>query len=186
MARFHKLQNEEVFFLTGMDEHGAKIQKAAEAQGKDPQKFVDEIGEEFKDLWEKLNIKYDNFICTTNSKHKEAVQKVLQTLYDKGAIYKGEYKGLYCVGCEQFKNENELVEGKCPDHNTVPEKTREECYLLKLTEIQPKLIEKIEKNEFEIAPERYKNEILSFLKSQELKDISVSRKNVEMGSAASI
>ncbi len=181
LARFHKLQNEEVFFLTGMDEHGAKIQKAAETQGKDPQKFVDEIGEEFKHLWEKLNIKYDNFIRTTDLKHKEAVQKVLQALYGKGAIYKGEYEGLYCVGCEQFKNENELADGKCPDHNTVPEKTKEECYLLKLTEIQPKLIEKIESDEFKIAPERYKNEVLSFLKNQELKDISVSRKNLEWG-----
>lgn len=167
--------------MTGMDEHGAKIQKAAEAQGKDPQKFVDEIGEEFKHLWEKLNIKYDNFIRTTDPKHKEAVQKVLQTLYDKGSIYKGEYEGLYCVGCEQFKNENELVDGRCPDHNMVPEKTQEECYLLKLAEIQPKLIEKIESDEFKIAPERYKNEILSFLKNQELKDVSVSRKNLKWG-----
>ncbi|MFA4818067.1 MAG: methionine--tRNA ligase [Parcubacteria group bacterium] len=181
LARFHKLQGEEVFFLTGMDEHGAKIQKAAEAQGKDPQVFVDEIGEEFKSLWEKLNIKYDNFIRTTDIKHKKAVQKVLQTLYDKGAIYKGEYEGLYCTGCEQFKNENELVDGKCPDHNATPEKTREECYLLKLTEIQSKLIEKIENDEFKIAPERYKNEVLSFLKNQELKDISVSRKNLKWG-----
>jgi methionyl-tRNA synthetase len=181
LARFHKLQNEDVFFLTGMDEHGAKIQKAAEAQGKDPQTFVDEIGEEFKNLWEKLDIKYNNFIRTTSQKHKEAVQKVLQALYDKGAIYKGEYEGLYCTGCEQFKSENELVDGKCPDHNAIPENMREECYLMKMTELQPKLIEKIEKDEFEIAPERYKNEVLSFLKSQELKDVSISRKNLKWG-----
>ncbi len=181
LARLHKLQDEEVFFLTGMDEHGDKIQKAAEAQRKDPQKFVDEIGEEFKNIWEKLNIKYDNFIRTTDPKHKEAVQKVLQTIFDKGAIYKGEYEGLYCTGCEQFKNENELADGKCPDHDTIPEKTREECYLLKLAEIQPKLIKKIESDEFKITPERYKSEVLSFLKNQELKDISVSRKNLKWG-----
>lgn len=181
LARFHKLQNEEVFFLTGTDEHGMKIQKTVEAAGKEPQVFVDEIVGEFKKLWKELNIEYSNFIRTTDPKHKEAVQKVLQTLKDKGVIYKGEYEGLYCVGCEQFKSENELVDVKCPDHNIVPELMKEECYLLKLTEIQPKLIEKIEKDEFKIAPERYKNETLSFLKNQELKDVSISRKNVKWG-----
>lgn len=181
LARWHKLQKEEVFFLTGTDEHGLKIQKKAEEKGKDPQKFADEIAEEFKILWDKLNIKYDNFIRTTDDNHKKAAQKALQALYDKGAIYKGEYEGLYCVGCEQFKNENELVDGKCPDHGTVPEKMKEECYLLKLAELQNDLIEKIENDKFRIAPARYKNEVLSFLKNQELKDISVSRKNVRWG-----
>ena len=108
---FHKLQGEEVFLLMGTDEHGLKIQKKAEEAGKDPQKFVDEISAEFKNIWDKLDIKYDNFIRTTDENHKKAVQKVLQTLFDKGAIYKGEYEGLYCVGCEQFKNENDLVNG---------------------------------------------------------------------------
>lgn len=192
LARFHRIPlgpplekgeggGEEVFLLTGMDEHGLKIQKAAEEQGKEPQDFVDGIAEVFKDLWKKLNIKYSGFIRTTDPGHKEAVQKVLQALYDKGAIYKGEYEGLYCVGCEQFKNENELVGGKCPDHDTIPEKMKEECYLLKMADKQKELIEKIEKDEFKIAPERYKNEILSFLKSNELKDISISRKNVHWG-----
>lgn len=181
LARFHKLQNERVFFLTGTDEHGFKIQKKAEEVGQPPQDFVDEISGEFQNLWERLNIQYDNFIRTTDAKHKQAVQKVLQTLFGKDAIYKGEYEGLYCVGCEQFKSENELVDGKCPDHNTVPEKSKEECYLLKLTEIQNELIAKIESDEFQIAPEKYRNEILSFLKNQELKDISVSRKNIQWG-----
>ncbi|HLN19057.1 MAG TPA: methionine--tRNA ligase, partial [Patescibacteria group bacterium] len=98
-----------------------------------------------------------------------------------GAIYKGEYEGLYCVGCEQFKNESDLVDGKCPDHGTVPELLKEESYLLKLTDIQPQLIEKIEKDEFKIAPVKYKKEILSFLKNQILRDVSVSRKNVSWG-----
>jgi len=181
LARFHKLQKQDVFLLTGTDEHGLKIQKVAEKSGKNPQEFVDGIVGEYKKLWKDLNIEYSNFIRTTDENHKKAVQKVLQTLYDKSAIYKGEYEGLYCIGCEQFKNENELVDGKCPDHETVPEKLREECYLLKMTEKQKELIEKIEKNEFEIAPEKYKNEILSFLKSQALKDISISRKNVKWG-----
>jgi len=181
LTRFNKLQGKEVFFLTGMDEHGMKIQKAAEVVGKDSQEFVDGIAEIFQDLWKKLNIEYNNFIRTTDANHKTAVQNVLQTLYDKGAVYKGEYEGLYCVGCEQFKSENELVDGKCPDHNIVPETMSEECYLMKMTEMQKTLIEKIKSNEFEIVPERYKNEMLSFLENEELKDISISRKNVKWG-----
>ena len=183
LARWNKLQGVPTFFLTGTDEHGMKIQKKAEEVGKKPQEFVDEIVYEFKNLWskEKLNIKYDNFIRTTDKAHIKAVQKVLQTLFDKGAIYKGEYEGLYCTGCEQFKSENELVDGKCPDHDIVPEKMKEECYLMKMTSIQNDLIAKIESNEFEIAPEKYKNEISSFLKSQTLNDVSISRKNVSWG-----
>lgn len=181
LARFHKIQGDDSFFLTGTDEHGMKIQKKAEEMGKNPQEFVNGIVGEFKNLWEKLNIKYDNFIRTTDPRHKDAVQKVLQTLFNKGAIYKGEYEGLYCTGCEQFKNENELVNGKCPDHDIVPENMKEECYLMKMTSIQEDLIKKIESNEFEIAPEKYKNEIVSFLKSQKLKDVSISRKNVSWG-----
>ncbi len=181
LARWHKLQDEEVFLLTGMDEHGAKIQKAAQAQNKSPQEFVDGISKGFKQLWKDLNIEYDGFIRTTDKNHKEAVQKTLQFLFDKGAIYKGEYEGMYCVGCEQFKSDNELVDGKCPDHGTVPEKMQEECYLLKMNSVQKELIEKIKSDEFSIQPERYKKEILSFLESQELKDISISRKNVAWG-----
>jgi methionyl-tRNA synthetase len=181
LARFHKLQGKEVFFLTGMDEHGMKIQKAAEAQGKESQEFVDGIAEIFQALWKKLNIENDNFIRTTDAVHKAAVQKVLQTLWDKKAIYKGEYEGLYCVGCEQFKNEGDLMDGKCPDHGTVPERMKEESYMLKMTDIQAELLAKIEKDEFQIAPEKYKNEIVSFLKNQTLNDVSISRKNVVWG-----
>src|SRR4030042_3114357 len=160
LARAHRGQGENVFLLTGTDEHGLKIQHEAEEAGKEPQKCVDKISGEFKGLWDKLEIKYDNFIRTTDPKHKEAVQKVIGTLYDKGAIYKGEYEGMYCVACEQFRNENELVNGRCPDHDIVLEKVKEECYLLKLTDIQPQLIEKIESDKFAIKPERYKKEIL--------------------------
>jgi len=181
LARAHKLQGEEIFLLTGTDEHGLKIQKKAEEAGVDPQKFVDGISAGFKDLWDKLGIEYDNFIRTTNSAHKNAVQKVLQTLFDQGAIYKGEYEGLYCVGCEQFRNENELVNGRCPDHDTVLENVREECYLLKMGDLQAELIQKIESDDFQIRPERYKREILSFLKNEKLKDVSISRKNVKWG-----
>ncbi|OGI25763.1 MAG: methionine--tRNA ligase [Candidatus Moranbacteria bacterium RBG_13_45_13] len=181
LARFHREQGEDVFLLTGTDEHGLKIQHKAEETGKEPQKFVDEIAGEFKSLWDKLGIKYNNFIRTTDPKHKEAVQRVLQTLHDKGAIHKGEYEGLYCVACEQFRHENELIDGRCPDHDIVVEKIKEECYLLEMADVQKELIEKIEKNEFTIKPERYKKEILSFLQNESLKDVSISRKNVSWG-----
>lgn len=181
LARFHRLQNEEIFFLMGTDEHGLKIQKKAEEAGKDPQAYADEIAGDFKNLWENLDIKYDNFIRTTDEKHKAAVQKVLQTLFDKGVVVKGEYEGLYCVGCEQFKNENDLVNGRCPDHDTNCESVKEESYLLKMNELQKNLIEKIEKDEFKISPKKYKKEILSFLESEGLKDVSISRKNVKWG-----
>ncbi|OGI26624.1 MAG: methionine--tRNA ligase [Candidatus Moranbacteria bacterium RIFOXYB1_FULL_43_19] len=182
LARFHKVQGEDVFFLTGTDEHGLNIQKKAEEAKKEPQIFADENTAEFKKYWEKLGIKYDNFIRTTDEKHKAAVQKALQALYDKGAIYKGEYEGYYCVACEQFKNERDLVDGRCPDHDIVVEKVKEECYLLKMSgDVQKKLIEKIKNDEFRIAPEKYKNEALSFLESQDLRDVSISRKNVSWG-----
>jgi len=184
LARFHKSRGDDVFLLVGTDEHGLNIQKKAEDAKKDPQVFVDEISQEFKNYWEKLDIKYDNFIRTTDEKHKAAVQKALQTLYDKKAIYKGEYEGFYCVACEQFKNEKDLVDGRCPDHDIVVEKTKEESYLLKMSaDIQKKLIEKIKSDEFKIAPEKYKKEVLSFLESQELHDVSISRKNVSWGVA---
>src|SRR4030042_2603832 len=181
LARFYREQGEDVFLLTGTDEHGLKIQHKAEETGKEPQKFVDEIAGEFKSLWDKLGIKYNNFIRTTDPKHKEAVQRVLQTLHDKGAIHKGEYEGRYCVACEQFRHENELIDGRCPDHDIVVEKIKEECYLLEMADVQKELIEKIEKNEFTIKPERYKKEILSFLQNESLKDVSISRKNVSWG-----
>ena len=183
LARFNRQQlgDDRVFFLTGTDEHGAKIQKKAEEEGVEPQKFVDGFAEIFQDLWKQLNISNNGFIRTTSPAHKLAVQKVLQTLYDNGSIYKGSYKGLYCVGCEQFKSENELVDGKCPDHNIAPEEMEEECYLMKMGKWQETLIEKIKSDEFRIQPERYKKEMLSFLETQKLEDVSISRKNLKWG-----
>jgi len=170
-----------VFLLTGTDEHGSKIARKAAAEEKNPQQLVDEVAEDFKRLWDKLGIQYDNFIRTTNPKHKKAVQKVLQTLYDRGLIYKGEYEGFYCVGCEQFKNKSDLVDGKCPDHGTTPEWMREESYMLKMSDKQEELIEKIKNDKFKITPEKYKKEILSFLEKEKLQDISISREKVEWG-----
>ena len=181
LARASRLQNKETFFLTGTDEHGAKIEKKAKEEGIDPQKFVDGFASIFQDLWKQLNVSNNVFIRTTSPAHKAAVQKVLQTLYDNGSIYKGSYKGMYCVGCEQFKSENELVDGKCPDHNAVPEEMEEECYLMKMNKWQETLISKIKSDEFKIQPERYKKEILSFLENEKLEDVSISRKNLAWG-----
>ena len=181
VARAKRLAGEEVIFSTGTDEHGAKIAEKAEEVGKDPQEFVDSIAQAFEGLWARLNISHDHFIRTTNTKHKEAVTNVLTSLYDKGAIYKGEYEGLYCVGCEQYKMESDLVDGKCPDHNRIPEKMVEESYMLKMTEYQEVLIAKIETDELCIKPAKYKGEVLSFLKGQKLEDLSLSRKHVEWG-----
>lgn len=181
VARAKRLEGQEVIFSTGTDEHGAKIAEKAKEVGKDPQEFVDSIAKAFEDLWQRLNISHDAFIRTTDPKHKEAVTNVLTHLKEQGAIYLGQYEGLYCVGCEQYKMESDLVDGKCPDHNRVPERMIEESYMLKMTEYQEVLIAKIESDELCIKPAKYKGEILSFLKGQKLEDLSLSRKHVEWG-----
>jgi len=180
LARYHRMIGNKTFFLTGTDEHGAKIEATAKKSGKEPQQFVDEIAAKFQFAWDELNIANDNFIRTTNPKHIKAVQKALQYMYDKGDIYLGKYEGLYCRGCEQYKSERDLVDGKCPDHNIAPEKMSEECYMFKLSAYQERLRKLIEKDEFKIRPENRKNEILSFYK-EGLQDISFSRKNIKWG-----
>lgn len=174
LARWKRLQGEKVFFSTGTDEHGLKIQKKAEESGKDPQDFVNEISSQFKDFWKTLDISYDAFVRTTDDNHKKIVEKVLDELYKRGAIYKGVYKGLYCLGCEQFLTESQLIDGKCPDHNQEPQIIEEENYLLKMSAIQEKLVAKIKSDELKITPLSRKNEILNFL-SKKLDDISISR-----------
>jgi len=180
LARWHKAKGEKTFFLTGTDEHGAKVQQAADKNGKSVQDFVDANAQTFKDAWQKLNAQYDNFLRTTDEKHIKAVQKAVQALYDKGFIYKGEYEGLYCVSCEQYKFEDDLVDGKCREHFEVPILMKEESYFFKLSQFEKILEQKISSDELKIRPPERKNEILSFLKSG-LKDISISRKNVKWG-----
>ncbi len=181
LARFKKEQGYEVFFSTGTDEHGQKIAKKAEEEGKEVRAFVDEMTDGFQKLWQALDIEYTKFIRTTDTHHIKAVQKVLQTLYDNGSIYQGFYEGLYCIGCEQFKTEEDLVLGKCPDHNSVPEFMREESYIMKMTELQDELIHRIETDVLCVTSGKYKTEILSFLKREKLEDVSISRKNVKWG-----
>ncbi|MFH0868925.1 MAG: methionine--tRNA ligase [archaeon] len=180
LARWHRSLGEDVFFLTGTDEHGKKVQQIAEKKGKTPQKFVDEISGAFKKAWKALNIEYDGFLRTTDVAHVKAVQKALQELYDKKFIYKGKYKAYYCVGCEQYKTKLDLVDGKCPDHLTEPELRSDDAYLFKLSAFQGKLKTLIEKDEFKISPPEKKNEILSFLEKEELRDISISRPKSEV------
>ncbi len=180
LARWQKQKGREVFFEVGTDEHGAKIVQAAQKAGQTPKDFGDEKAQAFKDTWKILNIDYSGFIRTTDKSHETAVQKALEILYRKGLICQGEYEGLYCVGCEQYKNPDDLVDGKCPDHQKEPEKMKEESYFFKLSEFAQILEEKISSDEFKIEPETRKNEILSFIRSG-LKDVSISRKNVVWG-----
>jgi methionyl-tRNA synthetase len=174
LARWNKQKGKEVFFLTGTDEHGQKIQEIAERSGKTPKEFVDEVVLKWKKAFKLLNINNDFFIRTTDPRHEEEVKKLLVELYKKGLIYKGNYESYYCVGCEQYLTKKDLVDGKCPLHNLEPELKKEEAYLFKLSKFQEKLKELIESGEYEILPESRRKEILSFLDNG-LEDVSISR-----------
>lgn len=185
IARYHKLIGDEVFFLTGTDEHGAKVAEAAEKKGLSPQKFVDQISLNFKQIWPRLNIQYDYFIRTTNPDHERIAQKLIQKIYQNGDIYKGKYEGLYCVGCEKFITETDLVSGRCPFHpNQKIQKQSEENYFFKLSKYAPLLIKAIQdshdKNHYLISPPAKKEEVLSKLKAG-VTDLSISRANVSWG-----
>ena len=174
-ARYRRLQGEDVFFLTGTDEHGQKVVKAAEKAGQSPKDFTDRISGEFRRLAEVLNISNDDFIRTTDQKkHWPTVQKVWMELKEKGDIYKKNYKGLYCPGCEAFITRKDLAGGKCAIHHISPEVVEEENYFFKLSKYSKEIEKILEKEEIKIIPETRKNEMLSFVK-QGLEDISFSR-----------
>jgi len=172
--RFHQMLGEDVFFLTGTDEHGDKIVQAAEKISKTPEEFTDEISGLFKNILPILNISNNRFIRTTDVLHIKTVKNILQLVYDKGDIEFREYEGLYCFGCERFYIERELKDGLCPDHLTEPVKIKEKNYFFKMSRYQDWLIDHINKNPDFIQPERYKNEVLSFLK-EPLEDLCISR-----------
>lgn len=179
VARWRRSQGDDVWFLAGVAEHGTKIATYAAKANQTPPAFVDEQLTHFKHAWEILNISYDDFIRTSEPRHKKAVTKFFEKLQDSGKIYEGEYEGLYCVGHEAFLTASELdSEGKCPDHGTLPEKVKEKNWFFKLSEYQDTLRQLIESNELAIEPASKKKEILSFI-SQGLEDISISRRNVE-------
>jgi len=174
LSRFHILSGMDTFFLTGTDEHGDKIVSAAESSGRSPKEYVDQISQMFRDLWPRLNIAYNQFIRTTDPDHQETVRLILSRVKEKGDIYFSEYEGLYCFGCERFYTEKELVDGKCPDHQTEPEVIKEANYFFRMSRYQQWLIDHIHAHPDFIRPERYKNEVLSFL-SEPLEDLCISR-----------
>ncbi len=174
LARFHRTAGDEVLFLTGLDEHGQKVQQAADKKGITPQLHCNEMASRFINLWKKLHIRYDDFIRTTEKRHESVVQGILKKVYEKGDIYFDEYAGLYCVGCERFYTEKELVDGKCPQHDKPLETITEKNYFFKMSQYQKKLIEYIYDNPDFIQHKHRKNEILSFLR-QPLDDLCISR-----------
>ncbi len=174
LNRFYKLAGYQTYFLTGTDEHGDKVAQAARAAGETPQAYADRISGLFRALWPKLNITNNRFIRTTEEAHRRVVQLILQKVYDAGDIYFGEYGGHYCRGCERFLTEKELVDGKCPDHGSEPEFIKEKNYFFRMSKYQQWLIDHLQANPDFIRPERYRNEVLGFLRDP-LEDLCISR-----------
>jgi len=174
MARYHRLAGDDVWLLTGTDEHGDKIAQAAAKAGVTPQALADRNSAAFRETWNALGIANDDFIRTTEPRHTKVVQAILQTLWEAGEIYLGNYGGQYCFGCERFYTEKEIVDGKCPDHQTPLQWIEEENYFFKMSKYQAWLVETIERQPDLIRPERYRNEILGFLRDP-LQDLSISR-----------
>lgn len=180
LARYKRLQGFDVHFSMGLDEHGLKIQRYAQRARKETQEFVNEMSEHFKNLWKLLNISNDDFIRTTEKRHIKVVQEIVKRIYERDDIYKGEYRGLYCVECESYYLSKDLVDGKCPIHQKEPELIEEETYFFKMSKYQPVLIKHIKEDKNFIIPESKKNEILNRLK-EPLQDLSITRATVEWG-----
>ena len=180
LARFHRAKGEDVFFLTGSDEHGLKIQRKANEQGITPIQYVDNIIANFKLLWQRLNISNNDFIRTSEERHHKVVQEVLQKIFDQGDIYKKNYEGLYCVPCESYWLERQLVDGKCPDCGRPVEKMAEESYFFKLSKYQDRLLEYIETHPDFIQPVSRRNEMINFIK-QGLEDLCITRTTFDWG-----
>lgn len=181
IARFKRLAGFDVFFLTGTDEHGQKIQIQAEAEGITPKEHVDKIAAEVKSIWDFMNTSYDYFIRTTDKSHEDIVARIFKKLYDQGDIYKGSYEGLYCTPCESFFTESQLVDGKCPDCGRSIEKASEEAYFFKLSKYEARLIQYIEDHPDFIQPESRKNEMVNNFLKPGLQDLCVSRTTFNWG-----
>ncbi|MFA5158488.1 MAG: methionine--tRNA ligase [Patescibacteria group bacterium] len=182
LSRYYKAKGEDVFFLTGVDEHGAKIVEAAKKAGLEPKVFADSLVPRFQEAWKNLNIEYSEFFRTTDPKHEEIVKKLILDLKTKGYIEKKKYTGLYCTACEKFLLPDELVDGCCPDHGTKPEEHSEENYFFLLSKVakEKDLLGVIERGELVVEPLSRKNEVLGKIK-QGLEDVSISREKVEWG-----
>ncbi|MGA6826533.1 methionine--tRNA ligase [Nitrospira sp. NS4] len=175
LARYWRLRGRDVFFLTGLDEHGQKVQQAAAKSGIDPQAHCDKLAPQFQDLWKRLNISNDAFIRTTDAPHKSVVQRYLQELYDKQLIYQDSYTGWYCTFDERFWTEKDVADGLCPDCKRPVEKLSEHNYFFKMGQYQDRLIDHIKQHPTFIRPESRRNEVLGFLQTQKLGDLSISR-----------
>lgn len=180
IARYKRLSDFDVFFLTGSDEHGQKIEQKAEEQGVTPIEYVDKIVAGFQNLWKRLNISNDDFIRTTQKRHEKVVQEVFKRIYEKGDIYKGAYKGLYCTPCESFWLKRQLVDGKCPDCGREVKEVAEEAYFFKISKYADRLLEYIEANPDFIQPVSRRNEMINFIK-QGLEDLCISRTSFDWG-----
>lgn len=174
LARFHKLLGEEVFFLTGTDEHGDKIMETAKGLGTTPRALADENSQRFRDLWPLIQVENDRFIRTTEPDHVQTVQRILQDVHDRGDIYFGEYGGHYCTGCERFMTETEMEDGTCPIHRKPLSYVQEQNYFFRMEKYRPWLIEHIKENPDFIRPERYRNEVLGMLRDP-IDDLCISR-----------
>ena len=181
IARYKRQKGYDVYFQTGTDEHGEKIQQKAEEKGITPKEYVDEIAGEIKKIWDVMNTSYDKFVRTTDPHHEEVVQKIFKKLYDQGDIYKGSYEGLYCTPCESFWTESQLVDGKCPDCGREVHKSSEEAYFFKLSKYQDRLIKYIEEHPDFIQPESRKNEMINNFLKPGLQDLCVSRTSFNWG-----
>ncbi|MGD0263661.1 MAG: methionine--tRNA ligase [Candidatus Methylomirabilota bacterium] len=174
VARYHRLAGGRVYFLTGTDEHGDKIAQAAARAGETPQAYADRISAAFRETWQRMGLTFDQFIRTTEARHQRVVSAILQRIYDAGDIYFGEYGGHYCIGCERFYTEKEIVDGKCPDHQTPLQYVKEENYFFRMSRYQDWLIRHLQEHPDFIRPERYRNEVLGFLR-EPLEDLCISR-----------
>ena len=180
LARWHRLAGDDVFFLTGTDEHGAKVAEAAAEHGVEPQEWADEVVRRFVDAWSGLDISNDDFIRTSEPRHRAAVQQLLQRIYDNGFIELGTYSGLYCVSCEDYYTEEQLVDGKCPVHSRPVIEMQEDNYFFKLSAFEQRLIDWYEAMPDAIRPPSKRNEALSFIKGG-LRDISITRTSLSWG-----
>jgi methionyl-tRNA synthetase len=182
IARYHRLRGEDVFHLTGTDEHGLKLQRAAEAAGMEPQRWVDEMEPRWRQVWARLNIAFDDYIRTTEPRHRQAVQRLLLAVHDNGRddIYLGTYEGLYCVSCELYYTEDELIDGKCPIHERSVERVTQENYFFRLSAYADRLLEHYELEPSRVEPESRRNEVLSLIRGG-LIDFSISRTNFDWG-----
>ena len=173
--RYHRAAGEETLFLTGTDEYGEKMVESAAAEGLEPRQFVDRMAARFRETWGELGIQYDRFIRTTDADHGRAVGHLWQTIYDRGEVEFRDYTGHYCVGCERYLIERELEQGKCPQHHTKPEIRSESNYFFKMSAHFDWLISQLEQNPQLVTPDRYRNEVLSLLRSGALDDLCISR-----------